>query len=46
MRRRAALAADPRWAEYLRIAAGLVVQQESKRLLPAAFTPAHAPIQP
>ncbi|MBG9390490.1 NIPSNAP family protein [Caenimonas aquaedulcis] len=46
MRRRAALAADPRWTEYLRIAAGLVVQQESKLLQPSAFTPALAPIQP
>ena len=46
MRRRAGLAADPRWIEYLRIAAGLVVQQESKLLQPTAFTPPLSPIQP
>lgn len=46
MRRRAQLAADSRWTEYLRAAAGLVVQQESKLLQPAPFTPALAPVQP
>lgn len=39
LRRRSQLAADPRWRDYLVRAAGIVVQQESKLLLPAPFTP-------
>jgi hypothetical protein len=38
--RRARLANDPRWRNYLNEAAGLVVQQENRLLQPAAFTPA------
>lgn len=44
--RRERLAADPRWKDYLARAAGLVVQQESKLLTPARFTPLPAAQQP
>lgn len=44
--RRERLAADPRWREYLGKAAGIVVQQESKLMLPAAFTPPPPAQQP
>jgi hypothetical protein len=37
--RRARLMADPRWQAYLAKAAGLVVHQENRLLLPAGFTP-------
>lgn len=46
LRRRERLAADPRWRDYLRQAAGLVVQQESRLLQRAPFTPAAAALAP
>ena len=44
--RRDRLQADPRWRDWLGRAAGLVVQQESRLLLPAPFTPAAAALSP
>lgn len=44
LRRRERLAADPRWSDYLRQAAGLVTQQESRLLRRAPFTPTAAPL--
>lgn len=46
LRRRDRLATDPRWRDYLRQAAGLVTQQESRLLQRAPFTPAAAPLTP
>lgn len=38
-KRRAALQADPRWAEYLPKLRELIVSQENKLLVPAPFAP-------
>lgn len=46
LRRRELLARDPRWRDYLARAAGLVVQQESRLLQSAAFTPVPPAQQP
>ena len=38
-RRRAALAADPDWLAYLKQSPDIVVEMESRILVPAAFSP-------
>ena len=44
--RRARLAEDPRWRNYLKEAAGLVTHQENRILQPAPFTPAAISLRP
>jgi hypothetical protein len=46
LERRERLAADPRWHKYLREAAGLVIQQETRLLKRAPFTPAAQALAP